>query len=369
MSARLTWTTEVGGTVRMTRTSSGLRVIGTFVCAAAFNAGAGQMLRAQSLVDVFADVSDAVVVVQTSQTEYRAGSLQSPTSVGGLGSGVLISPTEVMTAAHVVQAVDTLEVILPSGERIPGRVVSSRATQDVALIALSRPVSGVAPARLGDSDSVQVGEIVFVVGAPFGVTHTLTVGHVSARRLGPGMFGGLGTVELLQTDAAINHGNSGGPMFNLRGEVVGIVSYIVTQTGGFDGLGFAVTSNTAREVLLEEPHFWTGLDGLPTTGLLGHLLNVPPSVGGVLVQRVAHGSIASDVGLRPGTILAQIAGEEIKLGGDILVAVQGIPLGAEFENVPQIRETIGRLPPGAEVRMTVLRGGERVDLAAPKRMR
>jgi S1-C subfamily serine protease len=345
-----------------------MRLILAATSAVALLGGAARETQAQTLVDVFGEVSGAVVVVQTSQTEYSAGSLHTPTSVGGLGSGVLISPTEVMTAAHVVQAADTLEVLLPSGDRISARVVSSRSVQDVALIELARPVTGVTPARLGDSDSVMVGETVFVVGAPFGVSHTLTVGYISARRTGPGMFGGLGSVELLQTDAAINHGNSGGPMFNLRGEVVGIVSYIVSQSGGFDGLGFAVTSNTAREVLLDEPHFWTGIDGLPATGLLGRLLNVPPSVGGVLVHHVAHGSIAADVGLRPGIIPAQIAGEEIKLGGDILVAVQGIPLGTHFENVPQIRETIGRLPPGAEVRMTVLRGGEQVDLAAPKRM-
>ncbi len=320
---------------------------------------------AQSVADVFPSVSDAVVVVQTSQTEYPSGSRVAPVSVGGLGSGVLIGPTRVFTAAHVVQAADEVQVVFPSGERIGARVVSSRSMQDVALLELARAPRGVTPASLGNSDSVAVGEQVFVVGAPFGVSHTLTVGHVSARRTAPGMFGGVGSIELLQTDAAINQGNSGGPMFNLRGEVVGIVSYIITQSGGFQGLGFAVTSNLAREVLLEEPSFWTGVESLPTAGLLGQLLNVPPGTGGVLVQRVAQGSVADVLGVRPGTIPATIAGEDILLGGDIIIAVQGIPLGAAFENVGRIRDAVAIVPPGLPVQMTVLRDGERLELSGP----
>jgi S1-C subfamily serine protease len=320
---------------------------------------------AQTVADVFPSVSDAVVVVQTSQTEYPTGSPVAPVSVGGLGSGVLIAPTQVFTAAHVVQAADEVEVVFPSGERIGARVVSSRTMQDVALLELARAPRGVTPAPLGDSDSVVVGEQVFVVGAPFGVSHTLTVGHVSARRTAPGMFGGVGSIELLQTDAAINQGNSGGPMFNLRGEVVGIVSYIITQSGGFQGLGFAVTSNLARGVLLEEPSFWTGIESLPTAGLLGELLNVPPATGGVLVQRVAQGSVADVLDVRPGTIPATIAGEEILLGGDIIIAVQGIPLGPEFENVGRIRDAVAIVPPGLPVQMTVLRDGKRLELSGP----
>jgi S1-C subfamily serine protease len=320
----------------------------------------------QSVAAVFREVSPAVVVVQTSQTEYPRGTLIAPVSVGGLGSGVLISPTQVFTAAHVVQAADRIEVAFPSGERIAARVTSSRPMQDVALLELARAPTGVSPARVGDSDSVEVGEEVFVVGAPFGVSHTLTVGHISAKRTAPGMFGGMGTMDLLQTDAAVNQGNSGGPMFNLRGEVIGIVSYIITQSGGFQGLGFAVTSNLARAVLLEEPTFWAGIESLPMTGLLGQLLNFPASSGGVLVQRVAQGSVAAAVGVRPGTIPATIAGEQLLLGGDVIVAVQGIPLGAEFENIARIRDAVSATPPGGTIRMTVIRSGERLELSGAK---
>jgi S1-C subfamily serine protease len=338
------------------------RSVATPILLAASAAGSAS---AQSVAEVFERVSDAVVVIQTSQTEYTGGALIAPTSVGGLGSGVLISPTRIMTAAHVVQAADEVVVQFPSGERMAARIVSSRPMQDVALLELTAPAS-VSPVPLGDSDSVRVGEQVFVVGAPFGISHTLTVGHISARRSGPGMFGGAGDVELLQTDAAINQGNSGGPMFNLDGEVVGIVSHIISGSGGFEGLGFAVSSNVASRVLLEEPLLWTGMDLVPTKGLLGNLLNVPPPMSGFLVERVAQGSFADVLGVQPGSIPTTIAGEELLLGGDIIVAVQGIPLGADYENLSRILDAITSVPPGGNLRMTIIRAGERRELSGPR---
>jgi serine protease Do len=180
------------------------------------------------------------------------------------------------------------------------------------------------------------------------------------------MFGGAGIVELLQTDAAINQGNSGGPMFNLEGEVIGIVSHIITETGGYQGLGFAISSNVARKVLLEEPMLWTGMDLVPTQGLLGELLNVPAGTSGFLVERVAQGSFADLLGVRPGTIPTTIAGENLLLGGDIIIAVQGIPLGAKYENLDRILQALTAVPPGGNMRMTVMRAGERRELSGPR---
>src|ERR1044072_5366106 len=108
---------------------------------------------------------------------------------------------------------------------------------------------GIMPAKLGDSDKMQVGDEIFVIGAPYGLSHTLTVGHVSAQHVAKEMVGGLSKLELFQTDTAINQGNSGGPMFNMNGEVVGLVSRILSRSGGFEGLGFAVTSNVVRKLL------------------------------------------------------------------------------------------------------------------------
>ena len=141
----------------------------------------------------------------------------------------------VLTAAHVVQAANQVVVVFPNGEELQATVTGSSETHDVALLRLERAVT-TPPAVLGNSNEMRIGEDVFVVGAPLGESHTLTVGHLSAHRKRAGLLG-TSSVEFLQTDASINPGNSGGPMFNMDGEVVGIVSHILTQSGGSVGLG------------------------------------------------------------------------------------------------------------------------------------
>jgi S1-C subfamily serine protease len=312
-------------------------------------------------------VSHAVVIVYTSQTEYSLRSSEiTAVSVGGLGSGVLISPTQILTAAHVVQAANEVIVEFPDGESMAASVIASRQSHDVALLELERPAT-VEAVKLGDSDSVSVGDQVFVVGAPLGQVFTLTVGYVSARRTSPGMLGGASSIELIQTDAAINQGNSGGPMFSLDGEVVGIVSHILSQSGGSEGLGYAVSAKSAQQALLEGPSLWTGLEGKAVTGGLAALLNVPPPGGGILVQRVAAGSLAERVGLRPSVVPTRIGELEILLGGDLILMVQGISVGRELENLERIIQTLADLSDGEEIFVTVLRAGEQVVLSGTLR--
>ncbi|MGI9627929.1 MAG: S1C family serine protease [Longimicrobiales bacterium] len=318
-------------------------------------------VSAQTVGDVFASVSEAVVIIKTTNTEYPLLTTELPVAVPGTGSGVLISPTEVMTAAHVVQAADEILIEFKNGETARAVVTASRTTHDVALLQLDVAAS-VSPAELGDSDAVEVGEQVFVVGAPFGQGHTLTVGYVSARRSPVGLMGGNTAVDFIHTDAAINPGNSGGPMFNRSGQVVGIVSHILTLSGGFQGLGYAVAANTARTVLLEQPSLWTGVEGKPITGVIAALLNVPPPGGGVLVEKVAAGSAAEALGLRPSTVPAQIAGQELLIGGDIILSVQGIEMGGALEGWETIQRAISTLPRGSAVSVVVLRHGELLEI-------
>lgn len=319
-------------------------------------------LRAQSLADVVEQVSGAVVVVYTESTEYDITGPAVAASVAGTGSGVVVSPNQVLTAAHVVQTANRVTVLFPDGTEVGARVVGSSETHDVALLHLDR-VSHVTPARLGDSNTARIGDEVFVVGAPLGESHTLTVGHLSARRVRAGLLANA-TVEFLQTDAAINPGNSGGPMFNMNGEVIGIVSHILTQSGGSVGLGYAVSVNTAREILIDEPSWWTGLSGFPVTGPLAVILNVPPPGGGLMVHGIAKGSVAEQLGLRPAVVPINIAGQQVKIGGDIILEVQGVPLGADLENSERVRQALMALPPTSVVRVKVLRGGSIIELVA-----
>jgi S1-C subfamily serine protease len=323
----------------------------------------GLPAEAESVSDVFKRVKDSVVVIGTTQTEAPAIPGGEPTSVGGLGSGVLIDRLgTVLTAAHVVQVAEEIQVEFTSGEVIPAKVQGSVPPADLAVLKLERPPTDAVAARLGDSDRAEVGDQIFIVGAPLGISHTLTVGHVSARRVSNSMFGGLLNAEMLQTDAAINVGNSGGPMFNMSGEVIGIVSHMISQSGGYEGLGFAMTSNMARKLLLERRSPWSGFEGYVLAGDLARAFNLPQDAG-ILVQRVAKGSPASRMGLQPGTIPAQIDGETIVLGGDVILEVEGTRL-TDPDAPARIRALLGNLTPGAEVKVTVLRGGRRIELSA-----
>jgi len=319
-------------------------------------------LPADDLSEVFARVSSSVVVVRTRQKEISMSRPGQFVSAEGLGSGVLISADgRVLTAAHVVQAADAVAVMFPGGEVASASVVSSVPAADVALLQVDRLPASAMAVPLGDSDKARVGEEVFVVGAPFGITHTLTVGHLSARRRPSNIPGEAGQAELLQTDAAINQGNSGGPMFNMAGEVIGIVSHIISRSGGFEGLGFAVSSNMARKLLLEEKSFWSGMEGYLLSGEMAEIFNLPQPEG-LLVLRVAEGSPAQKLGLKPGRFLAEIEDEPLILGGDVVLEVAGVRIGEE-DAYKKIRQGIRALEGGGTVRVKVMRAGKVVELA------
>ena len=325
---------------------------------------AGASASGDSLSAVFKRVGPAVVIVRTSGRLVPARSGERPVSVAGLGSGVLVDTDgKVVTAAHVVQTADAVSVEFPGNVLVNARIIASDAAADVALLQLERVPPGIVPAQLGDSDKAEVGDQVFVVGAPLGISHTLTVGHLSARRKPNATYGGIALTEFFQTDAAINQGNSGGPMFNLDGEVIGIVSHIVSKSGGSEGLGFVVTSNMARRLLIDEPSVWNGLEGYLLAGDLARAFNIPPRRTGLLVQRVAENSPAEQLGLRGGSLPARIGDEYLLLGGDVILAVDGIGLGdfgGAYENIR--RHLIEVRAGGGGFSVTVLRAGETIEL-------
>jgi S1-C subfamily serine protease len=316
---------------------------------------------AQTVGQVFQRVNASVVVIRTKE---RAVSAQGQAaSESGVGSGVLIAADgKVLTAAHVVQTADEITVEFLSGEAIGARVVASEPEADVSLLQLERPPARPVVARMGDSEKVQIGDQAFIVGAPYGISHTLTVGHISARHKPNTVYSAMSRAEFLQTDAAINQGNSGGPMFSMQGEVVGIVSHIISKSGGFEGLGFVVTSNLARRLLLEQRSFWTGLSGYVLAGELARVFNIPQPVG-LLIQRVAKNSPAEHAGLRASTIPATIDGKALLVGGDIILKVAGIEV-ADQSSYDTIQAVISRGRSGDVVKVTVLRDGRQVELTA-----
>ncbi|MGZ9141576.1 MAG: S1C family serine protease [Candidatus Binatia bacterium] len=319
----------------------------------------------QALRDVFKRVNSSVVVINTIKDVIGSPQNQRE-SVAELGSGVLISKDgEIMTAAHLVQTAEVIFVQFSSGELMIAKVIASEPGADVALLKLNEPPpSGAVVAKLGDSDKTEVGDQIFVVGAPHGISHTLTVGYISGRRQSNFMYSGLSLGEFFQTDAAINQGNSGGPMFTMAGEIVGIVSAIVSKSGGSEGLGFVATSNMARQLLLERRSFWSGVSGHFITNESAKILNVPPPGVGMLVQYVAKNSPAAQMGLRGGTTKATFEGVNVVLGGDVVLAVQGIPWS--IKNYEKIQEVVGRLNPGDLVNVKILRGGEQLELSSRK---
>ncbi|MCA8982053.1 MAG: trypsin-like peptidase domain-containing protein [Planctomycetes bacterium] len=316
------------------------------------------------LENVFQTVHASVVTIRTVGQSMETDAYGRLASASGVGSGVLISEDgRILTASHVIQTADRVQVEFPDGTALPARVISSIPSADVAMIQLEKPIPKRATvAKLGDSNDVRVGEEVFVVGAPLGITHTLTVGYVSARRAVPLSPGSRQVVELFQTDAAINPGNSGGPMFNLRGEVIGIVSHIVSESGSSAGLGFAVTSNVARELMLNRNPFWSGMDGIVVAGDLAAALNVPDGRVGLLVQRVADGSPSDRLGLHGGSIPIEVSGQSILLGGDVVLEALGLSL-SEPDFDASFLGAVQDLSEGDIVSVRVLRGGRQFVLS------
>ena len=267
--------------------------------------------------DLYRKVLPTVVTIYTVR---HVTTLDGGQNGRGTGSGVLISPDcHVLTAAHVVEGADAILVKTHDGSLRPAELLYSEASADIALIKFVTPEPELAHAELGDSDRLAVGQILYVIGAPFGLENSFTVGNISGFREFDRLYDGSILAEFIQTDAAINSGNSGGPVFNSQGEVIGIASRIFTLSGGSLGLGFVVAINTAKQLLALEDRAWMGIESVfLSQDTLGQLLNLDLE-GGLLVQRVVKGSPAEKAGLRGGSIAARIQGRDILLGGDLIL--------------------------------------------------
>src|SRR3989442_5542842 len=232
-----------------------------YLVARVVSAHAGEVppAEAEKIQQVFQGVAPAVLAIRAQGRDAMSGS---QTRIIERGSGVLISADgQVLTAAYLVQGMDEISVEFPGGVRVSAWVVTSEpAAADLALLQLDRVPLGSTVSPMADSNTVQVRDKVLVVGAaPYQLPHPVSVGSISARWAPNTAYRTMPLAEFFQADATIDAGNSGGPMFNLRGEVIGIVSHNISTGDRSDRQGFVVKSNMSHQLLLDTPSWWSGL--------------------------------------------------------------------------------------------------------------
>ena len=315
--------------------------------------------QGETLGDAYRRVSTSVAVIRAKGQEVTADGI---VGFKEIGSGVLISADgKVATAAHVVQQMEDITVEFLGEEPVPARVHASEQWADISILQVSVVPRGATVAKLVDSEPVLVGDPVFLVGAPYGLSYSLSQGVISARWAPDTVTKDFPLAEFFQTDAVINTGNSGGPMFNRAGEVIGIVSHNISKSGGSEGLGFVVTANTVKRLLVERNRRFFGFDAMLVAGDMAQALNVPQE-GGFLVKQVAKDSVADRIGIRGGNRVAILDGKHVVVGGDILLAVQGITMASAADRAKILKE-LETLKEGEDLRVKILRDDKVVELA------
>lgn len=320
-----------------------------------------QQLTAQDLADLFEKNRRSVVTIYVHESiSSGTGDPRTFTANMGLGSGVLVKEDIVLTAAHVVGNAEVIMVQFYNDEEISAKTVRISRIADLALIQLEKTPATPHVAVIGNSDETRIGEDIFVVGAPLGLPYSLSRGVISGRHSEKDLSSDGKMMEFFQTDASINTGNSGGPMFNFKGEVIGIVSSILTRSGGFEGIGFAATSNVAKAILLSRSSKFFGIDAMLLPLEFARILNVPQE-SGWLVQHVVKGSPAEISGLKGGYRKVIIDEEELLLGGDIILQVDDIRITGEA-SISELRDYLNRIDALVKHKIIVLRAGEIIDL-------
>jgi S1-C subfamily serine protease len=281
-----------------------------------------------------------------------------------LGSGFVIDKAgHIVTNYHVIAGAQRVQVSFSGNDQIDAKVVGKDPSTDVAVLQIDAHSRALTPLPLGDSDKVQVGDGVVAIGNPFGLTRTVTSGIVSALQREIDAPNSYKIEHAIQTDAAINHGNSGGPLINALGQVIGVNAQINTgNTGqqGNVGIGFAIPVNTVKTVAAQliqhgrVDHAFLGLYANDITPQLVKLFRLPVHHG-LLVQDVRTGSAAAQAGLKAGQTGVVVEGETYQLGGDVITKVDGHPV-SHFE---QLRDAIARKKAGDHLSLEVYRGGKK----------
>ncbi|MCP4683171.1 MAG: trypsin-like serine protease [Desulfobacterales bacterium] len=312
--------------------------------------------------EVFERVHPAVVNIATTTLSMNFWLEMIPRQ--GQGSGFIIDREGyILTNNHVVANAQKITVTMADGIKHPATLVGRDPASDLAVIRISpRDVQMVA--ELGDSDNIRIGQKAIAIGNPFGLSHTLTTGIISALDRGIRTDDGHQIDNLVQTDAAINPGNSGGPLLNSNGEVIGMNTAIFSMSGGYQGIGFAIPINRAKYVASQlitsgrVARPWLGISGIPVTpGLAeGIHLNVQQ---GILVVEVISGSPAYQAGLRGGNREAIVGGMRLFLGGDIITSIDG----NRIADMKQLVQALNKQRVGQTVTLGINRDGMKMELS------
>jgi putative serine protease PepD len=313
-------------------------------------------------VRIYRQASPAVANILTKATEYDF--FMDPVPVEGAGSGFVIDPRGyILTNYHVVEGAQSIEVVLGDQSRHPAKFIGADQRNDVALVKIDPKGKQLTTLKLGDSGAIQVGQKVLAIGNPFGFQSTLTTGVVSAVGRTVQTSQTTFIEEAIQTDAAINRGNSGGPLIDSRGEVIGINSAIYTPTGTTAGIGFAIPINTAKSIandLITDGRVHRAFLGVETLSIVGGLaeaLDLPVQEG-LLVDTVTKGGPAAAAGIHGGDHVAQAGMRRFRIGGDVIVALDGQKVANQFD----VNLVLNHHRPGDTITVTLYRGGKKMDI-------
>jgi S1-C subfamily serine protease len=315
------------------------------------------------------DAPGVVVVTAVTETQDPFSGTQQASS---LGSGfVLNRDGYILTNAHVVLDATAVEVGFSSGDTYPAEVVGVDESTDVGVLKVDVPADALTPLELGSADDVAVGDPVVAIGNPLGTERTITSGIISAvAREIDSLVPGIKIYGALQTDAAINHGNSGGPLIDRNARVIGINSQILSENNGNVGIGFAIPIDTAKRVAEQiidtghAQHTFLGIEGTELVPEIAKAVDIP--VGhGVLVADVTPDSPAEKAGLRGGDETRTVEGQTITLGGDVITAIDG----ERMESFSDLAGTVASHRPGDRITLDVVRDGEtlRIDVTLAAR--
>jgi len=311
-------------------------------------------------VQVYSEASPAVVNVTTRTVEMDF--FQGAMPVEGTGSGFIVNRDgTIVTNHHVVANAQQIQITLADRSSFPARVVGIDPISDLAVLRINPGQRKLPVLALGDSSSLQVGQKVMAIGNPFGFQGTLTTGVISALERTISTQTGALLDEAIQTDTAINRGNSGGPLLDSQGRVIGVNTLIFSpQGGGSIGIGFATPVNTVKFVLEDMVRYgrvrrpWVGVSAQDVWPELAELLELPVQEG-LMVAEVLKGGPADRAGLRGGSRAVTVGRYRFQVGGDIITAIDGQPMSSMLN----LNRLIYRKRPGDEVEITFYRGREK----------